>query len=50
MTGGELSLDMLELRWDPRDGVSEAPPQIKASGGLLLIDNLGRQRVTRPSS
>jgi len=45
MTGGELTMDALELRHDPRSNVSEAPLQLKSNGGCLLIDDFGRQRM-----
>ncbi|WP_070990013.1 AAA family ATPase [Halofilum ochraceum] len=44
-TGGELTLDMLDLQYDEATRVHHAPPQLKANGGLLVIDDLGRQRV-----
>lgn len=44
-TGPELDPDALELRWDEAAGVFRAPPQLLANGGLLLIDDLGRQRA-----
>ncbi|MEM7507075.1 MAG: ATPase [Pseudomonadota bacterium] len=43
-TGGELTLDMLELQYNPVSRVYEAPMQLKASGGILVIDDFGRQR------
>jgi len=45
IAGGELTLDSLELKEDPDSGASEAPLQLKANGGLLVIDDFGRQRV-----
>jgi DNA-binding MarR family transcriptional regulator len=45
MTGGELTLDQLDLRWDPSGRMYQAPPQLKAAGGVLVVDDLGRQRV-----
>ncbi|MFQ5678325.1 MAG: ATP-binding protein [Gemmatimonadota bacterium] len=45
MVGGELTLDDLELRWDEQAGVFLAPPQMKANGGVFIIDDFGRQRV-----
>lgn len=45
MAGGELTLDMLDLRLDPVSRHYEAPLQMKANGGVFLIDDLGRQRV-----
>jgi predicted ATPase with chaperone activity len=43
-TGGELTLDMLDLRYNPISRVYEAPMQMKAAGGVLVIDDFGRQR------
>jgi predicted ATPase with chaperone activity len=43
--GGELTLEDLDLVVDPGTKVHEAPFQMKASGGVLLIDDFGRQRV-----
>jgi DNA-binding MarR family transcriptional regulator len=45
IAGGELTLDSLELQEDPESGVCEAPLQLKANCGLLVIDDFGRQRV-----
>lgn len=44
--GGELTLDDLDLKYDPASKVHEAPFQMKASGGVLLIDDFGRQRAS----
>jgi predicted ATPase with chaperone activity len=43
--GGELTMEDLEVRYDPVNHVSEAPLQVKANGGCLLIDDFGRQRI-----
>lgn len=48
MAGGELKMDDLELRFDPIARIFEAPLQLKANGGMFLIDDFGRQQV-RPS-
>ncbi len=45
MVGGELTLDELELQFDEQTGVFRAPPQLKANGGVFVIDDFGRQRV-----
>jgi hypothetical protein len=45
VTGGELTLEQLDLQWDSSGRMYQAPPQLKAAGGVLLIDDLGRQRV-----
>ena len=44
VVGGELILDQLELIFDPIAKVYEAPFQMKANGGLFLIDDFGRQQ------
>ena len=44
--GGELTLEQLDLGYDPFSKVHEAPFQMKASGGVLLIDDFGRQRAS----
>jgi hypothetical protein len=46
VTGGELTLEMLDLVFDPRAGYYQAPPHFKANNGLFLVDDLGRQIVT----
>ncbi len=43
-TGAELNLNKLETLYDPNKGVYETSPLIKANGGILLLDDLGRQR------
>jgi|HigsolmetaAR202D_1030399.scaffolds.fasta_scaffold00684_2 Predicted ATPase with chaperone activity len=44
VVGGELILDQLELIYDPVSKIYEAPYQMKANGGLFLIDDFGRQK------
>ena len=46
VSGGELSLDMLDLRYNANSKVYEAPFQLKANNGVYLIDDFGRQRAT----
>jgi hypothetical protein len=46
VAGGELTLEMLDLVFDPRAGYYQAPPHFKANNGLFLVDDLGRQLVT----
>jgi hypothetical protein len=46
ITGGELTLDMLDLRFDPATRLYQAPPHLKANGGIFIIDDLGRQRCS----
>lgn len=45
VTGGELTLEELDLIFDPISKMYQAPCQMKASGGILLIDDFGRQQV-----
>jgi len=45
VTGGELTLEQLDLQWDASGRMYQAPPQLKAAGGVLVVDDLGRQRV-----
>jgi hypothetical protein len=45
VAGGELSLDMLELRYDADSKTYDAPLHMKALNGVFLIDDFGRQRV-----
>ena len=45
MAGGELTLDQLDLRYDQTTGMYQAPFQLKAAGGVLIIDDFGRQHV-----
>lgn len=46
ITGGELTLDMLDLRYDSSGHYYEAPLHMKALGGTFLIDDFGRQLVS----
>ncbi|HZP25996.1 MAG TPA: hypothetical protein VFB90_03015 [Dehalococcoidia bacterium] len=48
LVGPELNLDTLDLAYDPLTRFYQAPPQIKAQGGVLIIDDLGRQKVEAP--
>jgi hypothetical protein len=46
ITGGELTLDMLDLRYDTTGNFYEAPLHMKALGGCFMIDDFGRQLVS----
>lgn len=46
VVGGELTMEHLEIAYNPLTGISEAPVQMKSNTGLLLIDDFGRQRMT----
>jgi len=45
MVGGELTLETLDLVYDPINKYYEAPFQVKSNGGMFLIDDFGRQQV-----
>jgi predicted ATPase with chaperone activity len=44
--GGELSMEALDLRFDNVSRIYEAPLQLKANGGMFLIDDFGRQQTS----
>ena len=46
IAGGELTLDMLDLHYDSAARLYRAPLQLRANNGLLLLDDLGRQRAS----
>ena len=46
VAGGELTLEMLDLRYDPASKFYEAPLHMKALGGCFVIDDFGRQLVS----
>lgn len=46
LAGGELTLEMLDLRFDPHTRLYQAPPHLKSNNGIFIIDDLGRQRCT----
>ncbi len=46
ITGGELTLEMLDLRYNSVGNFYQAPLHIKANGGVFLIDDFGRQIVS----
>ncbi|SEN37384.1 hypothetical protein SAMN04488003_11456 [Loktanella fryxellensis] len=43
ITGGELSLSMLDLVYNPVARTYQAPLQMKSTGGIFIVDDLGRQ-------
>jgi len=45
LVGGELTIDMLDLQFNPQSKFYVAPVQMKANNGVLIIDDFGRQRV-----
>lgn len=44
ITGGELNLDMLEMTYNPTARTYQASLQLKANGGIFIVDDLGRQK------
>ena len=45
VVGGELTLEQLELQPNPATGLCEAPVQLRANCGALVVDDFGRQRA-----
>jgi hypothetical protein len=43
VTGGELQLSMLDLVYNPTARTYQAPLQLKSTGGIFIVDDLGRQ-------
>src|SRR5216683_1508214 len=43
VTGGELNLSMLDLRYNAESNFYQAPLHVKANGGVFLVDDFGRQ-------
>ncbi len=46
IVGGELTLEMLDLRYSSTGNIYQSPLHVKANGGVLLIDDFGRQIVS----
>ncbi len=46
IVGGELTLELLDLIYLPSQRMYEAPPHLKANGGVFLVDDFGRERVS----
>jgi predicted ATPase with chaperone activity len=46
IVGGELTLESLDLVYSPTMRYYEAPPHLKANGGVFLVDDFGRERVS----
>lgn len=45
VVGGELTLPMLDLKYNSIGRFYEAPVHMKANGGIFMIDDFGRQQV-----
>ncbi len=46
VVGGELTLEYLDLVYTPSLRYYEAPPHLKSNGGVFLVDDFGRERVS----
>jgi predicted ATPase with chaperone activity len=46
IVGGELTIDLLDLIYIPSVRFYEAPPHLKANGGVFLVDDFGRERIS----
>jgi predicted ATPase with chaperone activity len=46
MVGGELTMELLDLQFNPALGFYSAPLHMKANNGILIIDDFGRQRIS----
>jgi predicted ATPase with chaperone activity len=46
VVGGEMKIESLDLRFDPLANFYEAPLQLKANGGVFIIDDFGRQQAS----
>ena len=46
VVGGELRMEHLEIQYNPSNGISEAPVQMKSNCGTLVIDDFGRQQIS----
>jgi predicted ATPase with chaperone activity len=45
MVGGELTIEMLDLQFNPTTRFYTAPVQMRANNGFLIVDDFGRQRI-----
>ncbi len=45
VVGAEIGQETLDLAYDPNSRFYQAPPHVKAQGGLLVVDDFGRQRI-----
>jgi len=45
IVGGELTIEMMELRMEPNSNTYEAPPHVKSNSGIFILDDFGRQLV-----
>jgi len=46
LVGGEMTIEMLDLQFNPSTKFYTGPVQMKANNGLLIVDDFGRQRIS----
>jgi hypothetical protein len=46
IVGGELTIEMLDLMYMPSQRYYESPPHLKSNGGVFLVDDFGRERMS----
>jgi hypothetical protein len=46
VVGGELTLELLDLVYSPTLRFYESPPHLKSNGGVFLVDDFGRERIS----
>ncbi len=46
LVGGELTIEMLDLQFNPSTKFYSGPVQMRANNGLLIVDDFGRQRIS----
>jgi predicted ATPase with chaperone activity len=46
IVGGDMGAEALEMSYDATQGIHQAPLSVVAQGGVLVIDDLGRQKVS----
>jgi len=46
LVGGELTIEMLDLQFNPSTKFYTGPVQMKANNGILIVDDFGGQRVS----
>ena len=44
IVGGEMTIEMLDVRFDAQNNVHQVPLQLKANNGIFIIDDMGRQK------
>lgn len=46
IVGGDMGAEALEMTYDATQGIHNAPLSVVAQGGVLVIDDLGRQKIS----